>query len=170
MALLQLWQRERKKCLFPQFQAEINEFIHSPNHNPCHNNLRCVRYNSTNATDTTLVNCYVIGGLATMNAGTSNDNLIIKSTDYKWTQQYRLWLFFPRPRSSNGSKQQTRKKNGFTSHCWCVEHFIVLLQNEGITGLENACPYVASISGGWSVFCVQDRLTCGFEARWVMRL
>lgn len=48
--------------------------------------------------------------------------------------------------------------------------FIVLLQNEGITGLENACPYVASISGGWSVFCVQDRLTCGFEARWVMRL
>lgn len=105
MALLQWWQRERKKCLFPQFQAEINEFIHSPNHNPCHINLRCVRYNSTNATDTTLVNCYVIGGLATMNAGTSNDNLIIKSTDYEWTQQYRLWLFFPS--SSFLERQQT---------------------------------------------------------------
>lgn len=167
MALLQWWQRERKKCLFPQFQAEINEFIHSPNHNPCHINLRCVRYNSTNATDTTLVNCYVIGGLATMNAGTSNDNLIIKSTDYEWTQQYRLWLFFPS--SSFLERQQTTdtKKKTVSPH---TVDFIVLLQNEGITGLENACPYVASISGGWSVFCVQDRLTCGFEARWVMRL
>lgn len=40
-----------------------------------------------------------------MNAGTSNDNLIIKSTDYEWTQQYRLWLFFPS--SSFLERQQT---------------------------------------------------------------